>query len=287
MNNFIFNPRYLNPLTDFGFHKLFGEEPCKELLIDFLNGIIREEGLITDIQYLPPEQFGRTEVDRKAVFDIFCTNERGEYFIVEMQKAKQPYFRERSIFYASLPVQHQAPKGIWNFRLKAVYLVAVLDFVLFDETEEDRDSVIERVHLVRENTQTIFSKKLNFVFVELPKFKKAEAELETNTDKWLYVLKNLSELDDRPVSLQGKVFEKIFEIAEIQRLKREDMETYRKSILEYADVRSAVDLAREEAREKAWEKVLQRCLQRNMPVEDIIFLTGFTEERIMKYIANN
>jgi len=303
MNNFIFNSRYLNPLTDFGFHKLFGEEPCKELLIDFLNGIIREEGLITDIQYLPPEQFGHVESDRKAVFDIFCTNERGEYFIVEMQKAKQSYFRERSIFYASLPVQHQAPKGIWNFRLKAVYMVAVLDFVLFNETTEDRNRVIERVHLVREQTQTVFSKKLNFVFVELPKFRKTEAELETNTDKWLYVLKNLSELDDRPASIQGKVFEKLFEIAEIQRLKREEMETYRKSILEYDDVRSAVDLAREEALEEGIEKgreegiergreegiekgkiiIIQRCLQKNMPIEDIVFLTGFTEEEIMSY----
>jgi len=307
MRDFVFKSRYLNPLTDFGFHKLFGEEPCKELLIDFLNGIIREEGLITDIQYLPPEQFGYAESDRKAVFDIFCTNERGEYFIVEMQKAKQPYFRERSIFYASLPIQHQAPKGIWNFRLKAVYMVAVLDFVLFNETEEDRNRVIERVHLVREQTQTVFSKKLNFVFVELPKFRKTEAELETNTDKWLYVLKNLSELDDRPASLQGKVFEKMFDIVEIKRLKREDMETYRKSILEYADVRSAVDLAREEALEEGIEKgikkgvekghregreeeritIINRCLRRNMPVEDIVYLTGFTEEQIKQYAQNN
>jgi len=299
MKDFIFNSRYLNPLTDFGFHKLFGEEPCKELLIDFLNGIIKEEGLITEIQYLPPEQFGHAESERKAVFDIFCTNEKGEYFIVEMQKAKQPYFRERSIFYASLPIQHQAPKGIWNFRLKSVYLVAILDFVLFDETPEDRNSVIERVRLIREQTQTVFSNKLNFVFVELPKFRKTEAELKTNTDKWLYVLRNLSELDDRPALLQGKVFEKLFEIAEIKRLTREDMETYRKNILEYADVRDAVDLAREEALEEGVEKghregreeeriiIIQRCLRRNMPLEDIVYLTGFTEEQIKQYAKNN
>jgi predicted transposase/invertase (TIGR01784 family) len=82
-----FDSRYLNPLTDFGFHKLFGTESGKELLIDFLNEIIKKEGLITDIQYLPPEQWGDLETDRRAIFDIFCTNEKGEYFIVEMQKA--------------------------------------------------------------------------------------------------------------------------------------------------------------------------------------------------------
>ena len=171
--------------------------------------------------------------------------------------------------------------------MKAVYLVAVLDFVLFDETEDDKERVIERVHLVREQTQAAFSKKLNFVFIELPKFKKTGAELETNTDKWLYVLKNLSKLSDRPALLQGKVFEKLFEMAEIKQLKQEDMETYRKSILEYADVRSAVDYALEEGIEKGMEKVIQRCLQRNMPVDDIIYLTGYTEEQIAKYTQNN
>ena len=210
MEKFTIHSKYLNPLTDFGFHKLFGTEDCKELLIDFLNEIVREEGLITDVQYLPPEQWGDTETERKAIFDIFCTNEKGEYFIVEMQNAKQPYFRDRSIFYASLPVRKQAPRGLWNFRLKAVYMVAILDFVLFNEVENDKDQVIERVHLVRERTQTIYSKKLNFVFVELPKFRKTAEELETNADKWLFSLKNLSKLEERPESVQGKVFEKLF-----------------------------------------------------------------------------
>ena len=124
-----FNARYLNPLTDFGFHKIFGPE-AKDLLIDFLNQIIREEGIITDIEYLIPEQFGNFETDRKAIFDIFCTTEKGDYFIVEMQKAKQAFFRDRSVYYASLPIQKQALQGDWYFSLKAVYFVAVLDFIL-------------------------------------------------------------------------------------------------------------------------------------------------------------
>jgi len=125
--------RYLNPLTDFGFHRIFGEESNKDLLMDFLNEIIKEEGRITDIQYLVSEQWGNFETDRKAVFDIFCKTEKGEYFIVEMQNAKQPFFRDRSIFYTSIPIQKQAPKGVWNFQLKAVYLVAILDFVLAEK----------------------------------------------------------------------------------------------------------------------------------------------------------
>ena len=284
MEKFTIHSKYLNPLTDFGFHKLFGTEDCKELLIDFLNEIIREEGLITDIRYLPPEQLGNTATDRKAIFDIFCINEKGEYFVVEMQKAKQPYFRDRSIFYASQPVHRQAPRGLWNFRLKAVYLVAVLDFVLFYEVEGDENQAIEYVHLVRERTQTIYSRKLNFVFVELPKFRKTAEELETNTDKWLFSLKNLSQLEERPVSVQGKIFEKLFQMAEIKRLTKENMETYRKSILEYQDVRDAVDYAREETRQEIGIFIIQRCLQKNMAIEDIIDLTGFSKEQIIQYM---
>ena len=290
-----FNARYLNPLTDFGFHKIFGPE-AKDLLIDFLNQIIREEGIITDIEYLIPEQFGNFEVDRKAIFDIFCKTESGEYFVVEMQKASQSYFRDRSVFYASLPIQRQAPKGDWNFRLSKVYFVAILDFVLFDEFEEDKERVIERVQLMRESTKTVYSDKLKFAFVELPKFKKTEEELETHFEKWIYLLRNLPKLKNRPVLVQGENFEKLFEITEIKRLTEKDMETYNKSITEYLGVRLAMDCARDEAREEGIKEgiekgreegreegiidIMQKCLQKNMAMEDIIFFTGFSKEQI-------
>ncbi|MCL1938444.1 MAG: Rpn family recombination-promoting nuclease/putative transposase [Candidatus Azobacteroides sp.] len=288
MENFEeFISRYLNPLTDFGFHKIFGN---KDFLIDFLNEAIREEGLITDIQYLPPEQGGDLEMERKAIFDIFCVTEKGDYFIVEMQRAKQAFFRERSIYYASLPIQKQAPRGNWDFNLKAVYVIVIMDFVLFDECEGDREQVLEYVHLVRERTKTLYSNKLKFVLVELPKFKETEEELKTHFDKWLFILKNLSRLQDRPETVGGEIFEKLFQLAEIKRLTKKDMETYRKSILEYHDVRSAVDYAREEGIEEGREKekifVIQRCLQKNMPIEDIIYLTGFSKEQIICYIES-
>jgi len=289
-----FDARYLNPLTDFGFHKIFGTEANKGLLIDFLNEVIKDEGRITEIEYLRSEQWGFVEANRKAVFDIFCKTKNGESFIVEMQKAKQVYFQDRSIFYASLPILNQAPKNVWNFRLKAVYLVAVLDFVIFDEFEDDQKYVVEHVYLMRERTKTPYSNKLKFAFVELPKFKKKEKELETHFDKWLYLLRNLPKLKNRPESVGGKVFDELFDSADIKRLTTEDMEAYKKSVLEYYDVQSAMMCAREEGREegilkgrkegiqKGIEKVIQKCLQKNMAIEDIVFLTGYSKEQIMQ-----
>ena len=290
--NFIeLNARYLNVLTDFGFHKIFGEEEGKALLIHFLNLVIREESPIKDIKYLIPEQWGNYEKERKAVFDIYCETEKEESFIVEMQKAKQEYFRDRSLFYSAVSIRKQAKKGKWNYRLKRVYVAAILDFVIFEECKEDEKYVVEHVQLKRERTNTSFSNKLKFTFVELPKFGKTEEELETDFDRWLYLLKNLPKLQERPKTIKGEIFDKLFELAEINRLKEEEMETYKKSVLEYYDVQSAMKCARKEGIEEGIEKgieeekisIIQKCLQKNMPIEDIVFITGFSHEQINRY----
>ena len=94
--------RYVNPYTDFGFKLLFGTPVNKDLLIGFLNALFRGEQEITDVTYLNAEQLGRAEWDRKAVFDVYCENVKGERFIVEMQKARQKYFKDR-VFRTTIP----------------------------------------------------------------------------------------------------------------------------------------------------------------------------------------
>jgi predicted transposase/invertase (TIGR01784 family) len=280
----ILQSTYMNPLTDFGFKKLFAEESNKDLLIDFLNEIIKEEGCITDIEYQQTLQLGGTKEDRKAIFDIFCKNEKGEFFVVEMQKAKQTHFVDRSLFYATFPIQKQAPQGPWKFELKSVYLVGILDFEYFDGTE-----CIERVYLARERNRGWFSKKLNFTFVELPKFKKPIEELETNADRWLFCLKNLALLNSRPVEVQGRIFERLFKLAEIKKLTPQDMENYHKSVMEYADVRDCMDCARDEGRIEGRSEgrseginlIAKNLLNLHFPVNDIAKATGLTCDQIL------
>ena len=117
--------KYINLFTDYGFKRVFGTEINKDILIDFLNELLRNEaGEIKDITFLTSEQMGYTEMDRKAVFDLYCENEKGEKFIVELQKARQNFFKERSVFYSTFPIQSQAEKGVWNYKLNAVYATA-------------------------------------------------------------------------------------------------------------------------------------------------------------------
>ncbi|MDX5443791.1 MAG: Rpn family recombination-promoting nuclease/putative transposase, partial [Hymenobacteraceae bacterium] len=155
-----FAEKYINPFTDYGFKKLFGEEPNKDLLLDFLNVLLEEEqGKILDLTYLKNENLGVGELDRKAIFDLYCENERGEKFIVELQKTKQNFFKDRTVYYSTFPIREQAKRADWNYELKAVYTIAILDFV-FDEDKNQPNKFRYDVKLTDTETNEIFYNKL-------------------------------------------------------------------------------------------------------------------------------
>ncbi len=269
--------KYLDPFTDFGFKKLFGSEPNKDLLIDFLNQLLPPQHQIQDLTYARNEQVGRTAFDRRAIFDLFCTSQSGERFIVEMQKAKQDYFKDRSVFYATFPIQEQAQRGEWNYQLAPVYLVAILDFV-FAEDRDDTE-VCHRVQL-KDQINRVFYDKLTFIYLEMPKFSKTEAELETTFDKWLYVLRRLPRLTARPARLQERVFAHLFEAAEVGKFNHEELLQYEESLKVYRDTKNVIDTAFLEGEQKKAIEVARKALEKNMPPSDIAELTGLSEAEI-------
>ncbi|TAG56012.1 MAG: Rpn family recombination-promoting nuclease/putative transposase, partial [Runella slithyformis] len=188
--------KYINPFTDYGFKKIFGEEASKPLLLDFLNALLPLESKIKDLSFKNNEQLGQIEADRKAIYDIYCESENGERFIVELQKAKQNYFIERTIYYSTFPIQEQADKGHWNFNLKAVYCIGVLDFTFDDyENEVEKSEWVHEIKLKNQNGK-VFYDKLTYIYLEMPNFKKTESELETRLDQWLYFIKNLEDFQN-------------------------------------------------------------------------------------------
>ena len=254
--------KYISPFTDFGFKRLFGTELNKDLPIDFLNELLRkDEGEIVDLTYLPSEQLGRSIGERNAIFDIYCENAKGEKFIVEMQKAKQNYFKDRSVYYSTFPIQSQADKGSWNFELKSVYMIGILDFV-FDEDKDDSEVYHHEVQLFDKQTQKVFYDKLTYVYLEMPKFTKPEEELETHFDKWLYVLKNLEILTRRPARLQEKIFGKLFEEAEIANYTEQECSAYEESLKVYRDLKNSIDTAYDEGVEEGRTEGLKEGEQR-------------------------
>jgi predicted transposase/invertase (TIGR01784 family) len=277
------NEKYINPFTDFGFKKLFGSEFNKDLLIDFLNQVLGEREQIKDLTYLNPEQLGNAPTDRKAVFDLYCESSTGEKFIIEFQNVPQQFFKDRSLFYATFPIQEQAVKGShWDYNLKAVYTIGILNFSFADTQER----YLREIRLIDRQTGEVFYDKLTFIYLEVPRFRKAEAELVTHFDKWMFVLKNLHRLQGRPKKLQEKVFEKLFTQAEIARLNPEDMKTYEESLKTYWDNYSVLQTARNEGKEEGKQEglleVAREMRKNNEPVEKIMKYTGLTREQIEK-----
>ena len=241
--------KYINPYTDFGFKKLFGTPLNKDLLISFLNSLFDGKEVVRDLTYLNGESLGNGYGDRRAIFDVYCENEQGETFIVEMQKAEQQFFKDRSVFYSTFPIQNQGKKGIWNFKLKGVYTIGILDFV-FPNHEYPQDSLRHEVKLVDVDDKHVFYDKLTFLYLEMPKFTKGEEELKTLYDKWLFVLHNLSRLMKRPATLQEHIFTRLFEQAEIARYTPEERQDYEDSLKVYRDMKNVLDTAELRGREK-------------------------------------
>ncbi len=265
-----FPDRYINPYTDFGFKLLFGTPMNKDLLIGFLNSLLHLEHEITDVTYLNAEHLGMAELDRKAVFDVYCENTAGEKFIVEMQKAGQKFFKDRSVFYASFPIREQAKRGDWNYELKAVYTVGILNFV-FDEDSDDENYFHHEVKLMDIHRKEVFYDKLTFIYLEMPKFHKSEEELVTLFDKWMFVLHNLSRLLERPAALQERIFTRLFEAAEIAKFTPVKRMEYEESLKVYRDLNGKGNRGDcRKAVRRGVKKVERKVVRRNaypMPVK--------------------
>lgn len=197
--------RFIDPLTDWGFRHLFGQEPNKEILIAFLNDLFQGEKHIVDLEYAPNEHDGDEEEHKRVIFDLHCRGDNGEYFVVEMQRARQDFFKDRALYYASRLIQRQLKKGRGShgYHLEEVYLIGILDFSM--ETGK-QDRYFHDIALVEKTSGTVFYNKLGFKFLELPNFVKQEGDLFTDADKWMYLLKHMSTLNEVPKFLDKRVF---------------------------------------------------------------------------------
>ena len=274
--------KYINPFTDFGFKKIFGEEASKPLLLDFLNSLLPENNKIASLSFKNNEQLGQTEFDRKAIYDIYCENSIGEKFIVELQKAKQNYFKERTLYYSTFPIQEQAEKGEWNYNLKAVYCIGILDFTFDDyETEPEKSEVIHTVKLKNQNGKT-FYEKLTYIYLEMPNFKKKESELNSRIEQWLYFIKHLEDFQSIPSIFNDTIFTTAFEKAAIANYGPIELDIYENSLKSYRDLKGVIDSAFDEGKIEGKLETAKKLKERGLQIDFIIEMTDLTREQIEK-----
>jgi predicted transposase/invertase (TIGR01784 family) len=271
--------RYINPYTDFGFKKLFGEEANKDLLMDFLNQLLPPHHQIADLSFKNVENLPDLPTERKAIFDIHCRAVSGEHFVVEMQKAKINFFKDRTLFYLTFPVREQAKRGEWDFKLTPIYMVAILDFE-YDEQEERR-KLLRHVQL-KDQDCDVFYDKLHFKFIQMPLFTKEEHELETHFDKWIYFLKKLETFDSIPVILKEPIFEKAFKTAEVAGMSPQQRDEYEQSRLSYLEVKEAVNTAEMDGMKKQALLIGKEMKDSGEPTDKIRRYTGLTDAEIDK-----
>jgi len=276
--------RFANPYTDYGFKKLFGTEQNADLLISFLNSLIStDDDPITSITYKNVEHVGEINTMRSSYFDVFCQTQSGADFIVEMQNGKQIYFKDRTVYYATLPIHDQgkkgkakaeeqekerekklaqmgiknvkdtAPKKGWDYHLKEVYLVAILDFV-FPGNEYPNEEYFHEVKLLDIKDKHVFYDKLTLVYLEMPKIKQMEVKLDTMRDKWMYALYSLCYTDEQPPELQEEIFLKLFEEARLANFNEQQLFSYQMSLKDLWDSYSTWECANQEGLEEGFAK---------------------------------
>ena len=297
---------YANLTNDYMFKRVFGSEECKDILIAFLNRIVGN-GDIEDATFQNTEHLGPTADDRRAVFDIAVRTKSGEEYIIEMQLAQQEYFRDRSLFYASYPILNQAAlakeefrkthgdTGIfrWNFRLKPVRFIAVVNFQMTHSPEWDKSRYFSSYKLREDESGELLHDKLQFIFLELARFDKEEDELDNYCDKWMYLFKNMSHLRERPKVFDEKEFDRLFEMAELCNFTPDEYYNYQNSQKMIYDYENTIDFAKkqgeakglaeglEKGREEERFEIARNMLMASMPLEQISALTGLSKDQVM------
>ncbi|HTN36124.1 MAG TPA: PD-(D/E)XK nuclease family transposase [Arachidicoccus sp.] len=183
----------------------------KEILIDFLNDILKGQKIIMDLRITNKEVLGKQIDNRSVLIDVACEGENGETFIVEVQRASQKFFNDRALYYCANIITTNAPKGKyngveWDYEQKEIYFVGILDFLL---SNAPKQQYFHRVNLEYEGTHLKFSKKFQMSFLEVPKFSK-EDNIISGIDQWMYIFKNLKNLKEVPRFLRIPKFKKLF-----------------------------------------------------------------------------
>ena len=279
--------KFINPFTDIGFKRIFGQEISKPLIIDFLNSLLLGEERITNITFLDKEQPALFEDDRSLIYDIYCQTEKGENIIVEMQNKSQPYFKNRSIYYVCEAIARQGERGTdWKYNIDAVYLVAFLNFCPMDFDKKFRSDI----GLADKGNNKLFSDKMRMTFMQLPLFTMEADECDTDFDKWIYVLKNMETLTRLPWAAKSSVFKRLEQIADVASLSRQERMKYDVGLRKYRDTLSVLEGAKQdglaegraEGRAEGIVEVAKKMLLKGISAELVAEMTGMSLDEVSK-----
>ncbi|MEO5340578.1 MAG: Rpn family recombination-promoting nuclease/putative transposase [Magnetococcus sp. MYC-9] len=237
--------KFIDPRIDFAFKKIFGSESAKELLVSFLESLLKLEGnrRIAELTLLDPFLAPKIREMKYSILDVKCRDHRGVSYIVEMQVQKVAAFLKRIQYNAASAYAHQIERGEDYPKLNQVIAITITDFVLFSGF----DHCVSRHELRETITGQPCLQEILFFFVELPKFLKPLEGLNDILDRWIYFIKYAGSLREIPEALSTAPFRHAFERAMAANMTADELEMYENVGIAIADARGALELARQEA----------------------------------------
>jgi len=273
--------RYLDPTNDVAFKRLFSDKPR---LKDFLNAIFPADWApIADLDFIPLEEMPAVFLGRRSVFDLRCTDETGKVYIVEMQNRSQDAFLNRIQCYASHAYVAQAVKGGDHRNLMPVIVLSLTSDKLF----EDDVPCVSYHWDVEQTTKKRLLMAISYIFVELPKFKKTEAELQDIRDEWLYFFANWEHLKAPPEDLKDPLVLSAYETMEQFNWTPGQYDAYFRMRLaieaDQHEIERSEEKGRAEGRVEEKKEIAHNLLARGMNPEEIARVTNLPVEEIRKF----
>ena len=266
---------FADPKSDIAFKKLFADQKHSNILISFLNSILnrKKNRRIIKVKIIDPNNQPEIKKHKFSILDVHCIDESGKNYIVEMQVANEYDFLFRSQFYSSLVLSRQLKKGENYNLLKPVIYLGIVNFNLLPGNKE----CLTHHFTLCDSNQKQYLNLFEHHFVELKKFKKDLAGIKTLSDKWIYLLKNASDLDKAPRKLtKEQDIESAFEILNTATWNKKEHERYfryvdgirvEQSVIETAEM-EGVEKGRKEGREEGRENEKIKIAQQLLDILD-------------------
>ena len=270
--------RYASVLLDSTFKRTFGTD--KELLMLFLEEVLPGRK-IRDITYTNTVNTNHDSALHDSVFDVECVDaDTNERFTVELQLDDQEFFYDRALFYASLMIEKQLPKGRAAYEYPPVYVISLQNF----STHNPNKGFMFRFSLHEDSSNEKMTDRLNFIFLELPNARHYDTEGTSITEKICYTLAHMDTFENRPPKLKEKFFEILFKLLEIANFAPDERVKYQHEMTTERDRINQLDYARkkgrEEGREEERAKNAKNFLALGVDPATIAKATGLSESEI-------
>ena len=293
--------KYADLLNDEVFKIVFGRESSKDVMIEFLNQVIPDRTIV-DLKFMDKEMHPVERDCKGSVYDMSCMTDDGSRVIVEVQRRKQPFYVERALYYSTFQIQRQVEAGAQEYDFLPVYVVNILDFKI--DRNDDDPEVRSIFRLYEERSHTLLTDRVTFIFLELSKFRKTIEELDGNILEGMYFcFKNMTVLKERPEVLRHDVFKKIFEVTELLEMDSETRAKVTHKMTTERDLRNQIAYAtkvaieeglaegrakglaegRAEGRAEGQAGIVRKMLEAGMSIEEVVRISGLTEEQIREY----